>query len=153
MQGWGDRDEIRESVSPPPPRRRLSWRLNREGEETTLASGGGGRVACAKALWSERVCCRTARPGYHRASGGQDSLFWVAFSGMQGSLVFVTAPPAGMTRRVGGKRPAAEKGKGRCGPSRLASPPCARLAPSPAHKSWLPNEVPCASKALQGPSL
>lgn len=110
-------------------------------------------MACAKALWSERVCCRTARHGYHRASGGQDSLFWVAFSGLQGSLVFVTAPPAGMTRRVGGKQPAAEMSKGRCGPSRLASPPRARLAPSPAHKSWLPNEVPCASEALQGPSL
>lgn len=83
----------------------------------------------------------------------QNSKAWIPLTEQAAGILssggfFVTTLPASVAGRVGGKPPAAEKGKGRCGPSASAG-----LAPPPAHKSRLPNEVPRASEELRGPLL
>lgn len=80
----------------------------------------------AKALWSELTWPRQNSEAWkpwttEPAFWSQDSLSPVAFSGIQGSLVFVATLPTRMT--PGGRQPTDGRGEGRCGPSCLATQP------------------------------
>lgn len=159
VQGWAM--GVRRSGQGPPKEVTKLAPEPRDGEETTSASGegwpGAEGATSAKALWSELTWPRQNSEAWkpwttEPAFWSQDSLSPVAFSGIQGPLVFVATLPTRMT--PGGGSP--QLGRARAGVAPPASPPslhsplrCSSTT-SPARKSRLPNEVPRALKELQG---